>query len=152
MGEFHNLMQPALIWFVVGLVLFVAEMMAPAHVIVFFGFGAWIVAAICLLKPVSLNIQLVIFIISSILVLAGLRNRFKALFSGHTSAVQNPTKDMDDFAGKRAIVKETIVPQKSGKVELNGTLWSADASEEIAVGDTVVVVSRENLLLKVKRS
>ncbi|MCB9772622.1 MAG: NfeD family protein [Candidatus Omnitrophica bacterium] len=147
-----NMMDPALIWFVVGLVFLMAELIAPGLVIVFFGVGAWIVAAVCLVKPISLNLQLIIFIVTSAVVLACLRNRFKTLFSGHTTAVQNPNKDIEDFVGKRAVVKETIVPHKSGKVELNGTLWNADASEEIAIGESVHIVSIDNLLLKVKKS
>ena len=151
MGGF-NMMDPALIWFIVGLVLLLGELAAPSHVVMFFGIGAWIVSVICLLKPISLNTQLIIFIIASPLVLVVLRNRFKAIFKGHTSAVQNPTQDMDDYVGKRAIVKEAIVPHKSGRVEFNGTLWSADADTEIAVGESVHIVSKENLLLKVKKS
>ena len=152
MTSLQNLMQPALIWFLVGLVFLLAELVAPGLVIMFFGIGAWIVALVCLLKPISINIQLIIFIVVSPLVLFALRNRFKTLFSGHTSATQNPAKDMDDFIGKRAVVKELIVPHKSGKIEFNGTLWSADATEEIAVGENVHIVSRDNLLLKVKKS
>ncbi len=152
MGVFQNLMDPALIWFVVGLVFLVLELMAPGLVIVFFGIGAWIVAAVCLLNPISLNLQLIIFIVSSALVLLGLRNKFKSLFHGHTSNVQNQNKDMDgDFVGQRAVVTEKIVPHQSGRVELNGTLWNADASEEIAVGENVNVVSRDNLRLKVRK-
>lgn len=147
----HELMHPALIWFVVGVVFLAAELVAPGLVIMFFGIAAWIVAAVCLIKPISINVQLVIFILATPLVLLGLRNRFKLLFSGHSSATQDPNKDIDDFVGKRVIVKEAIVPNKGGKVELNGTLWSADASEEIAAGENVQIVSRENLLLKVKK-
>lgn len=151
MGIFENLMDPALIWFFVGLVFLMLELMAPGLVIVFFGVGAWIVAAICLMMPISLNLQLVIFIVSSALVLLVLRNKFKTLFHGHTSDVQNQNKDMDDFIGQRAVVKETVIPHRSGKVELNGSLWNADAAEEIAVGESVQVVSRDNLRLKVKK-
>ncbi len=152
MGGF-NIMDPALVWFILGLFFLLAELVAPGLVIMFFGIGAWIVALACLLKPISLNAQLIIFIISSAVVLISLRNTFKSLFSGHASAVQNPRKDMDDsFIGKRAVVKEAITPNKSGKVELNGTLWSADAAEEIAVGENVHIVSKDNLTFKVKKS
>lgn len=152
MGVSQNLLDPVLIWFVVGLVFLVLELMAPGLIIVFFGIGAWIVAAICLLMPISVNMQLIIFIVSSALVLLGLRNKFKTLFHGHTSNIQNQSKDMEgDFIGQRAVVKEKIIPHQSGRVELNGTLWNADASEEIAVGESVHVVRRDNLLLKVKK-
>ena len=151
MGIFQKLWDPALIWFIVGLVFLVLELMAPGLVIVFFGIGAWIVAAICLLIPISLNTQLIIFIVSSALVLLALRNKFKTLFHGHTSDIQNQNKDMDDFIGQRAVVKETIIPHRSGKVEFNGSLWNADAAEEIAVGEDVQVVGRDNLRLKVKK-
>lgn len=152
MSGLDDLMQPALIWFVVGLVFLVAELVAPGLVIMFFGLAAWVVAAICLIKPISINTQLVIFILVTPVILFGLRNRFKALFSGHSSAIQSPERDIDDFVGKTAIVKQEIAAGKTGKVEFNGTLWSAESTTEIPVGETVHIVSRDNLILKVKKT
>lgn len=145
----NELMHPAIIWFVVGLAFLLAELFAPGLVIVFFGVGAWVVAFICLLTPISIDVQLIIFLVSSGLVLLLLRNWFKTLFYGHTSAVQNPTQDLKDFIGQKVVVKETIVPNRGGKVELNGTLWSAVSDGEIAAGETVKITGKENLTLKV---
>lgn len=146
-----ELMHPALIWFIVGLAFLLAELIAPGLVIVFFGVGAWIVAVVCLITQISIDLQLIIFLVSSAVVLAALRKRFKNLFSGYTSSVQNPGKDLDDFIGKRAVVKDTIIPHRGGKVEFNGTLWSADASDEIPAGETVKITGKDNLTLKVTR-
>lgn len=147
----NELMHPAVIWFIVGLAFLLAEFFAPGLVIVFFGFGAWVVAAVCLLTPISLDTQLIIFLVSSGVILFLLRNWFKTLFQGHTKAVQDPTQDLQDFVGKKVVVKEAISPNKGGKVELNGTIWSADASEEIAAGETVKITGKDNLTLKVAR-
>ncbi len=151
MFDLLNGTNPALVWFIIGLVLLVLELLTPGLVIIFFGLGAWIVAVACLWKPLPINTQLIIFIIASPVILLILRNRFKSLFSGYSSGVQNPNKNMEDFIGSKAIVKETIAAHQGGKVELNGTLWSAEADEEIAVGSNVLVVSRKNLLLQVKK-
>lgn len=48
-------------------------------------------------------------------------------------------------------MREAIHPDTGGKVELNGTLWEAESSEEIAEGETVKVVKKDNLTLKVKK-
>lgn len=143
-------LNPPLIWFIVGLVLFLLELAAPGLVILFFGIGAWIVAVACFLTAISVNTQLVLFLVSSVIVLISLRNRFKVLFSGRTR-VQNPVQNIDDISGQKAVVQEPIERNKPGKVEFHGTSWTAESDEEIAAGATVEITGKENLTLKVKK-
>jgi len=53
------------------------------------------------------------------------------------------------FEGATGVVKRELAPE--GKVFVNGELWLAEAEEVIEAGERVVVVSAENLKLKVKR-
>lgn len=148
-----DFLKPELIWFMVGLVLLVFEFIMPGLIIGFFGVGAWIVAIICLLSAYvtgSINAQLIIFIIASVLSLLLLRKWLKGIFIGHVKSKQDMTEDLNEFIGERAVVKEKITPKAGGKVELHGTNWIAEADEEIAEGTVVEIIAKDNLTLKVK--
>ena len=148
-----DFLKPELIWFLVGLVLLVFEFIMPGLIIGFFGVGAWIVAIICLLSAYvtgSINTQLIIFIIASVLSLLLLRKWLKGIFIGHVKSKQDMTEDLNEFIGERVVVKEKITPKAGGKVELHGTNWIAEADEEIAEGTVVEIISKDNLTLKVK--
>ncbi len=146
----NNFLKPEIIWFLVGLLLLVLEFALPGLIIGFFGVGAWIVAAVCLITEIGLNTQLVIFIISSVLSLLLLRRWLKGIFLGHTESKQDLKHNLEEFVGQRAIVKEKIVPKLGGKIEFHGTNWEALADEEIADGTVVEIVGKDNITLKVK--
>ncbi len=143
-------LKPELIWFLVGLLLLLLEFAAPGLIVFFFGLGACVVAVVCLLTDITLNTQLVIFIVSSFLFLLILRKWLKGVFLGHTTSKQDLTEDLEDFLGQRAVVKEKIVPKAGGKVEFHGTNWVAQADQEIPEGTVVEVIGKENITLKVK--
>lgn len=154
MDAIKDFLKPELIWFLVGLVLLVLEFIMPGLIIGFFGAGAWIVAIVCLLSAyvaASINTQLIIFIIASVLSLLLLRKWLKGMFIGHTKSQQDLTEDMKEFIGERAVVKEKITPKAGGKVELHGTNWEAVAEEELAEGTVVEIITKDNLTLKVKK-
>jgi membrane protein implicated in regulation of membrane protease activity len=153
MDWIKELLRPELIWFLVGLVLLIMEFMLPGLIIFFFGVGAWIVAIVCLLSSYvqgSVNAQLLIFIISSVLSLLILRKWVKGVFLGHSGAKQDLKEDLKEFIGERAIVIEDISPKAGGKVEFHGTNWEARADGDIAVGATVEIIGKDNITLKVK--
>ncbi len=153
MDAIKDFLKPELIWFLVGLVLLVLEFIMPGLIIAFFGIGAWIVAIICLLSAYvtgSINAQLIIFIIASVLSLLLLRKWLKGIFIGHVKSKQDMTEDLNEFIGERVVVKAKITPKAVGKVELHGTNWIAEADEEIAEGTVVKIIAKDNLTLKVK--
>lgn len=141
-----------LFWFVLGLVLMLAELMAPGFVIVFFGIGAWI-TALCMWIGIasSFDAQLLIFLSASVLSLVLFRKQGKRYFQGRVSGRLADNQSMDDVRGERAVVIEDIQPNTSrGKVEFHGTSWDAESDIVIKKGTTVEIVERINLLLKVK--
>jgi membrane protein implicated in regulation of membrane protease activity len=146
----RDFLKPELIWFLVGLFLLIAEFVMPGLIVAFFGVGAWIVALICLFTDISLNTQLLIFIISSVLSLLLLRKWLKGIFFGHVASKQNIKENLEEFVGRRAVVKERIVPNGRGKVEFRGTDWTAEADDEIEEGTAVEIIGKDNLTLKVK--
>jgi membrane protein implicated in regulation of membrane protease activity len=150
METLKEFLKPELIWFIIGLVLLIAEFVMPGLIIFFFGIGACVVALVCLLTDISLNTQLLIFILSSILSLLCLRRWLKGIFMGYIVSKQDITENIEEFIGKRAVVKEKITPQVPGKVEFHGTNWTAEADEEIAAETPVKIVGKDNITLKVK--
>lgn len=68
--------QSELYWFLLGLALLLSELILPGFVIMFFGIGAWI-TALCILLGITenFNVQLLIFLGSSLLTLVLFRKR-----------------------------------------------------------------------------
>ncbi len=144
--------QSELYWFLLGLSLMLSELAIPGFVIIFFGIGAWI-TALCIFLGIApaFNIQLLIFLISSILSLILFRKQGKKYFRGKVSGLVRDVSELDNVKGERAMVVEDIHPRSlAGKVEFHGTNWNATADDEIKKGTPVVILGREDLTLKVK--
>ena len=151
MASFRELfLRPELIWFLVGLLLLFIEMAIPGFIIGFFALGAWIVAAVSLFKPLTLNQELALFTATSILLLVLARSWLKNLFTGFVTSRQDTDADLDDFVGQRAVVLKKITVKLPGKVEFRGVPWLAAADQEIGEGAVVEIVAKDNLTLKVK--
>jgi len=151
MDNLKDLLKPEIIWFVLGLILLILELSMPGLIIFFFGVSACFVGLLCLIFNLSLNAQLVIFILSSIASLMLLRRHVRKIFRGHVKEEQNSNENLKDFLGEKAKVIQKITPKENGKVELHGTNWTAAADEEISKGTPVEIVGKDNLTLKVRR-
>ncbi|KON28452.1 hypothetical protein AC481_01770 [miscellaneous Crenarchaeota group archaeon SMTZ-80] len=145
-----NWLSPALIWFIIGLIFILIEFGIPGLITVFFGIGAWLVALLCLIFNIPLNLQLFIFLIGSIIPLIFLRKWFKTLIEGRSVASPVNIEELEEFLGKKALVVEEITPDKKGKVEFRGSTWNAEAYETIPKGTTVEIIDKSNITLVVK--
>ena len=150
MGSLNDWINPPLIWFMAGLILVLLEFVNPGIVTIFFGIGAWIVAFILLFVGIPLNVQLVIFLVVSILLLLSLRRRFKTLFQGGSVSTDEEEMTFNGFFGKSAVVTQTIKPETPGKVEFRGSYWNAESSETIAEGESVEIIDKSNITLTVR--
>ena len=141
------LSDPAVIWFLIGLGLLLLELVLPGLVILFFGTGAWVTALVCALTDISLNLQILIFLVASLLGLALLRKYLKKRFFGRK---ENEIADqLEEFVGHQALVVEEF-NKGIGKVEFKGTNWTAHCDEPVAEGMWVTIVRKESLTLFVK--
>ncbi|MDD2235618.1 MAG: NfeD family protein [Kiritimatiellae bacterium] len=146
-----SFMQPQYLWAIVGILLLLAELGIPGLIIFFFGLGALLTSVVLFVVPLGLNQQLVLFLVSSLLMLVGLRRWLKNVFTGFIANKQNLEVNADgDFTGKTVVVLEAIAPGRDGKVELNGTDWRAASDESLAPGERVTVTRQDNLTLFVK--
>jgi inner membrane protein len=140
--------KPEIVWFIIGLVLFLLELVIPGFVIFFFGVGAWLTALLCLIADPGINIQVVVFAITAIASLLAFRKMIQKKFfyvrEDRSDAVE------DEFTGKEAIAVGDFGLDKRGKVDFKGTSWKAESNTEIKAGQTVIILEKENFLLKVE--
>jgi len=144
--------SPILIWFLAGLALVLLEFAAPGVILVFFGLGAWITALTTLLGLTpGLTSQLLVFGISSVILLVVLRRWFRKRLFGHTSGDQDPLENLDTPAGDKVLVTVAVVPgSDAGRVEYKGAEWEARAVEPIAAGEPAVIVETDGITLVIK--
>lgn len=140
--------RPEVVWFIIGLALFLLELVLPGFVIFFFGVGAWITALLCLFAHVSTNLQIIVFAITSVLSLLALRKIIQRKF--FYSKVDRSSAVEDEFTGKEAIAATNFGTEKKGKVEFKGTTWNAESEAEIKKGQTVIILEKESFKLIVE--
>lgn len=144
-------LQPQHIWWLVGLALLLMELGLPGLTLFFFGLGAIVTGFVCwVLGAISLQAQIWIFLLVSIASLVALRRWLCKIFRGRRRENLPPGVE-DDFVGRRCEVTHEILPDRPGRVELNGSTWSAEAEDRIAVGERVLVIGRNALTLRVKQ-
>jgi inner membrane protein len=140
--------KPEMIWFILGLVLFLLELVVPGFVIFFFGVGAWITALVCLIANPGINLQVIIFAVVSVLALAGLRKMIQKKFfyskDNRAEAVE------DEFTGKEATAIADFGSDRKGKVEFKGTTWKAESGSDIKAGQTVIIIEKDSFKLIVE--
>lgn len=144
--------SPEIIWFIIGSILIMLEFAVPGLIIIFFGLGAWVVSFACWLElTTTLEAQLGVFSVASLLFLFTLRKSLKARFTGHSSADQNPESDYEDFIGQQVIAEGAIEPGKIGKVRFRGTTWSALSEVSFDDGEVGKIKAVDNITLTISK-
>jgi len=144
--------SPALIWFIIGVVFLIAELAVPGFILIFFTAGSWIAAIAAGFMHIKLTSQIIVFIVSSLILLAALRKYGLRTFKGKAQADID-----DDYAGskigKTAVATKTIAPNMPGEIKVKGSFWRAIADEKIEEGQSVIIESQateDGLTFKVK--
>jgi inner membrane protein len=144
-------LTPVWLWLVAGIILLILELELPGLILFFFAVGAFVTAVVCIIPDVPLSIQLLVFLVVSVVSLVLLRKCLKNIFYGYTKSESNESVIEQDFKGKKVVVTSNIAPGRPGKVEFNGTDWKAEADEEILADTLVEIVDIRNLSLIVKK-
>jgi len=147
--DFSNLFSnPTVIWFIVGLILILLELVVPGFVIIFFGFGSWITALCCLIFGIHLELQFVIFTLTSVVILLIFRRYLKGnFFIDNKESVETLE---DEFMNRTAVVESDIRKGYAGKVSFKGTTWTATSDTNISKGQLVKIIGKESISLIVK--
>ncbi|WP_295127720.1 NfeD family protein [uncultured Chitinophaga sp.] len=143
----ESFLSATVIWFILGFVLLLLEFAVPGFILCFFGLGAWVVALVTLIFDVSLNVQLLIFLASSILSVVLFRSWIRKKM-GYKIAPKDLLKD--EIIGKSAKAETPISPNHQGKVYFRGASWGASSTDIIQEGEEVIIIGNDSIILIVK--
>ncbi len=147
-----GLIDPALYWLIIGVMLFFLEMAVPGFILCFFGLGALVTALAAWLTSISIAWQLALFITASFISLISLRNIIKRKIIVPAATGVDEDEDMlPVVVGEKGVVSMTIAPPAEGRIKYAGTTWKAIADEYIAEGEIVAIVSRKGLVIEVEK-
>ncbi len=143
-----TVLDPEVIWFLIGVGLLLLELVVPGLIFVFFGVGAWVTAAVLLGIDLSINSQLLLFSLTSVGSLLLLR---KSIRKKYMDVSINGVEDIENgFIGSQAVSLTEIEPGKDGKVEFNGSQWEACSSTKIESRMAVIIVGMKSIKLIVE--
>ena len=128
----------ALIWLVAGVLLAAAEMFVGELTLLMLGGGALVTAGVSFLADTPLVVDAVIFAVTSVVLLLGLRPILLRRFG---TPPPTPT-NVDALTGQTARVVEPV-GEHAGLVKLSGEMWTAralDPGEQYPEGATVYVM------------
>ncbi len=134
------------IWWIIGLVLVLAEFFLPGLVVVFLGLGAFLVAALSHFGIITGIVQeLIAWFVSSLFFLFTLRFLVMLYYPGDTKK-ENIDED-DEVIGQIYILLEGISGNKKGRIKHSGSTWPVMSKngENIDAGEKVRIVGRDNL-------
>lgn len=130
-------------WLISALVLIVLEFVIPGGVVVFLGLSALIVWALLAFGIIKgLYLSLIIWFISSIIMLLLLRSFFMKYFEGD-SRVQSTDEDSDAY-GQTVEVIEDVNPSHPGRIYFRGSSWSAKSEVSILKNEKATIVGRDS--------
>ena len=132
-----------LIWFLIGIGFLIAEFIMPTFIMFFFAIGAIIVSIVSSCFNLSINFQIMLFALSSVISLILLRNYMKNIFKGNESKGEDKYFDNSiDLNKNIAIVSKTIEPNSFGEIKYKGTFYKAQSESSIDEGKKVNIVSK----------
>src|ERR1043165_6778685 len=138
----ENLLNAAAIWFIIGFILFLLEFILPGLIVVFFGIGAWVVAALLLFRDISINTQIIVFIASSLLSVLLLRKWIKRRLN---SSKRTADYDDNDLIGKTGKAETDIIPGETGRASFKGSNWKARSDQHIPAGANEIIIANASI-------
>ena len=133
----------SLMWFLIGVGFFVAEFLLPSFILFFFGLGAWGVYGVSKIVDLTINQQILIFIMSSVISLLVFSNYlFKIFLGDQIEGTDNYSDPLEDKNLNSAIVTEAINQEGNGEIKFKGTFYKAKCDEDVAEGEKVEVIKK----------
>ena len=140
-------LDPAWLWLIGGVLLLIAELIAPGFSLIFIGAAGIATGVLSLIFPLPVALQLALFALLAILAVRVGGRRFYASRYDYSSSpeLNDPEKRL---LGRVAVVSQPV-DSHSGRVRLGDSEWSARGAAA-AVGDRVRIVDVEGNCLKVE--
>ena len=140
-------LDPEWLWLIGGVVLLIAELIAPGFFLVFIGGAAVATGLAALLLPLSLALQLVLFAVLAVLaVRIGGRRAYSMRYDYSADPFLNDR--VKRMLGKVVVVSQPV-DRNGGRVRVGDSEWSARGGPA-AVGERVRIVDVDGNCLKVE--
>ena len=136
------------VWLALLVLFIITEVATVQLTTVWFAGGAFIAMLLAAFGVKSITLQVIIFLVVSIILLIATR----PLVKRHINKKSQPT-NADRSIGQQAVVTEEINNlEGKGTAKINGTLWTArsESGDIIPVGATVTVVKIDGVKLIVR--
>ena len=134
-------------WLIISGICLIIESFTLGFFVFWFSIGA-LLALIVSLFTTNIVIQSVVFVVSSTILLL----LTKPLIKKFIKTPKTKPTNVYSIIGKEGIVLESIDNLNStGKVKVNGELWSAISDSNIEKGETIKVLSVNGVKLKVEK-
>jgi membrane protein implicated in regulation of membrane protease activity len=147
-----GVIDPALYWLIIGVMLFFLELMLPGFILFFFGMGALVTALAAWLLHIAVSWQLALFIVSSLASLFALRGIIQRKFFDSGSEEEEEDRDVVlAEPGSKGVVSMGIYPPAEGRIKYAGTFWRATADENIGDGEIISIVHQDGLVIHVEK-
>ena len=135
------------LWAVVSIICLILELSSGDFFIICFSIGA-VFAIIAAALGLGIYWQLFIFAVFSLLSVLFVRP--VALRYLHKNEPNKPS-NADALLGRTGKVTEAITAGGNGYVQIDGDMWRAVSTTDIAMGETVRVVDRQSTVVTVER-
>lgn len=135
------------IWAIVAILFIIGEIFTSGFALICFAVGC-VGGAIAAASGAILEWQLGVFAIATFVAFLAVRPLLKKLSSKNEIAT-----NADALIGRTAKVTECIEVGGKGRVAIDGDFWQAVSTEQtdIVEGERVEIISRESIILTVKR-
>ena len=135
------------LWLIGGVVLLIAEVIAPGFFLMFIGAAAIVTGIAALLLPIGLALQLALFAIIAVIVARyGGRRAYASRYDVSTDPLLNDR--VGRLLGRIVVVVEDV-DSKGGRVRVGDSDWSARGGPA-AAGERVRIVDVDGNCLKVE--
>lgn len=147
-----------LIWMLAALLLFLVEIFTPGFAVACLSIGCLCSCVLAAIAPATLNWQIAVFAVASLLAFVFIRPFALKVLSRKAERKGGYKSNMESLIGRKAVVIEDIPSEDVGRVKVDGDEWQAVLSREIPseerrdihVGEKVVIVSYDSIILTVK--
>jgi membrane protein implicated in regulation of membrane protease activity len=142
-----NKITDPMIWIIAAVVFSILEAITLGLTSLWFAMAA-VVALIAALLGAPFIVQVILFIVASVLFLMVTKPLAKDLLK-----IGGERTNADRLIGEKALVMSEILPFSTGQVKVRGQMWSALAEdgEPIGANETVLIQSIEGVKLIVKK-
>jgi membrane protein implicated in regulation of membrane protease activity len=138
-------MNTSLMWLIAGLILLTAEMATGTIVLIFISVGCFFSAAIGMVYPDSITLQIIVCAVVSLIGAIGLRKPLQRRLLKTTS--------LQADIGKEILTDQDIEPHQRSRITYQGTTWDASnvGSESLKQGDHIVIVGIDGNVLLIRK-